>query len=140
MKPIASYFEKLSISTCPVTGLQRDLDIEIFTITKGEVQLHCLVYYLDADGDRITDLLRLRPYGRLLRATNQGRLGQKGNLQTQQEITTGEVTRIETVEELEARTIGEFDYYMSNMVVPTVLRDLLLQSVAISDNRQLFDI
>lgn len=140
MRPIASYFEKLSISECPITALQRNLDIEIFTITKGEVQLHCLVYYLDANGNRITDLLRLRPYSRLLRATNQGRLGQTGNLETQQEITTGGITRIETIEELEARTIGEFDYYMSNMVVPTVLRDLLFQSVAISDARKLFDI
>lgn len=143
MKAIANNFSEISISPDPTTGLNRNLDITIFTIIEGELHMHCLVYYLDENSERIANQ-RLKPYNRLLKATNQGRLGQSGNLETPQEITETidevEVPRLETIEELYARTTGEFDFYMSNMIVPTVLRDLLLRSVAISDARKLFDI
>jgi len=143
MNAITPYFSDISISTDPISGLPRNLDITIFTIIEGELHLHCRVYYLDENGERIITQ-RLRGYDRLLRATNQSRLGQTGSLETQKEIidiiNEVEVPRLETIEELYARTIGEFDFYMSNMTVPTVIRDLLLQSVAISDERKLFNI
>jgi hypothetical protein len=147
-KPITQDFSRIQISNDPKGNRKRDLDVTIFTMIAGEIHLHCLVYYCEDNYVRLAEdgSERNRPYERLLRAKNTTRLNPitfgVETIATITETLPDETTydRPETQEEFEARTIGEFDFYIAYLGNAIVLKNMLLQSVAVSDSRGLFNI